>query len=100
MTEISPDYGRIAELMALPLESFVEATKSVKPMPCIPSFEPEAILQVEPRLSTVPVREVRSWLEKEYLDARRIFNGWLRLAAVQAANELQDRGWRVDRPNQ
>lgn len=58
MTEIPPDYGRVAELMALPLGDFVEATKAIKPMPCISGFEPEAILRIEPQLATIPVKEI------------------------------------------
>lgn len=77
-------HDRFSELMALPLGAFAEATKNISPSPCIPGFEPKSLLLIEEKLQHIQTNELQDWLNKEYLDGSRIFNGWLRLALIQA----------------
>jgi hypothetical protein len=77
-------HDHFSELMALPLGEFAEATKNISPSPCIPGFEPKALLLIEEKLQHIQTNDLQDWLRKEYLDGSRIFSGWLRLALIQA----------------
>lgn len=86
MTDYDPDLSQFAELLALPLAEFAEATKDINPKPCLPGFEPETFLLRAPNLAKTPVNLLRRQIEAEYIDGERIFNGWVLLAAMQAKN--------------
>lgn len=83
VTDYDPDLSQFAELLALPLAEFAEATKDISPKPCLPGFEPEAFLLMAPHLAKTPVNLLRPQIEAEYPDGKRIFNGWVLLAAEQ-----------------
>jgi hypothetical protein len=84
VTDYDPDLSQFAELLALSLAEFAEITTGVTPKPCLAGFEPEAFLRIAPHLANTPVNLLRKQIEAEYPDGKRIFNGWVLLAAEQA----------------
>lgn len=84
MDNLRPQYVLFANLMELSLEEFAIATRGIEPKPCIQGFDPESFLKKEPQLANSKVNDLQVWLETEYSDGRRIFNGWMLLAAIQS----------------
>jgi hypothetical protein len=89
VTDYDLDLSQFAELLALPLAEFAEVTKDINPKPCLPGFEPKTFLLTAPHLAQTPVNLLRAQIEAEYLDGKRIFNGWVLLAAEQTKSEAQ-----------
>ncbi|MBD2153149.1 hypothetical protein [Leptolyngbya sp. FACHB-16] len=82
---------RIAELMALTLKEFAQATKHVADKPCAPGLEPKAFLVSEPQFAEIPVTQLGVMLVQKHRRGLKIFSGWAQLAVRQAANEGEAR---------
>lgn len=93
MNNIYPEY--LTKLINLSLKDFVDRVEVVTGKLANPAYEPARILQKNPELATVPVKQCESWFTENHSsissrEGRIRYYSWLRLA-IQAFESEEPR---------